>query len=86
MWIPKFFARFLGRRAAESLKLEEGKMEDTKRWFASKGVGTASVTALLGLYLTLAPNFGWPVVPEWIFAFLGAMGLYSRVTAEKKIG
>lgn len=65
--------------------LEDSQMDDTKKWYQSKGVWTGIVTALMGAYVTLAPVFHLPVVPEWIFALLGTLGIYTRVTADSKI-
>lgn len=87
MKLPDFIYRFIGRRIADRLDLKEVKdMDDTKKWYQSKGVIAGIVTGLMGIYLTLAPQLHWPVVPEWIFSILGAMGVYSRVTADTKIG
>lgn len=60
-------------------------MDDTKKWWQSKGVWTGIVTATMGAYVTLTPVFHLPVVPEWIFALLGTLGIYTRVTATKTI-
>jgi hypothetical protein len=57
----------------------------TKAWYLSKGIWTGIVTALLGAYLSLAPQFGWPQIPEFVFAILGALGIYTRATADSKI-
>ena len=59
---------------------------NTKKWYLSKGVLTGIVTGLLGIYATIAPNAGWPSIPDWVFALLGGMGIYTRVTADTKIG
>lgn len=61
-------------------------MDSTKKWYQSKGVWTGVVTGLMGIYLAVAPAAGFPAVPEWIFAILGGMGIYTRVVADSKIG
>lgn len=61
-------------------------MDDTKPWYKSKGVWTGIATGLMGIYLSLAAQHHWPAVPEWIFVILGTLGIYSRVTADTKIG
>jgi hypothetical protein len=67
-------------------------MDSTKKWFQSKGVWTGIVTFLIGAYslvgTALAPQFGWhlPAIPEWVLTLLGTIGVYSRVTADTKIG
>lgn len=58
---------------------------ETKPWYVSKGVWTGIVTGVLGVYATLALQFHWPAVPDWIFTILGAMGIYSRVNATTTI-
>lgn len=86
MGLPKFVYTWIGKFVGSKLNLKEDKdMGDTKKWWQSKTVVTSIVTALMGLYLALQPQFNWPVVPEWIFTILGAIGVYSRVTATKSI-
>jgi hypothetical protein len=81
-----FFAKIAGKFAAKKLDLQgDEKMDESKKWYQSKGVWTGVVTALLGAYVTLAPVFKLPAIPEWIFTFLGAMGIYSRISADTKI-
>jgi len=82
--MPKFIAVIIGKFIKNKIKLEDSPME-TKKWFQSKNVWTGVVTALMGLYLSLAPQFGWPSVPEWVFSLLGAIGIYTRITADTKI-
>lgn len=93
--LPNFVYRFVGAKVAKILNLQEGGMVDqveAKKWYKSKGVLTGVVTVLIALYSTvgtaLAPQLGWnlPPIPEWIFAILGSLGVYSRVVADKKIG
>jgi hypothetical protein len=79
-----FFAKIAGKFLSKKLNLQEGTM-DTKKWYLSKGVWTGVVTAVVGLYLTLVPQLHLPAIPEWIFALLGALGVYSRVTATSTI-
>lgn len=80
-----FFAKIAGKFLSKKLDLQEG-VVDTKKWYLSKGVWTGVVTGLMGIYLSLSPQLNLPAVPEWIIALLGALGVYSRVTAETKIG
>ena len=58
---------------------------DSKKWYLSKGVWTGIVTALIGAYLSIAPVFAWPAIPEGIFVILGALGIYTRATATTAI-
>lgn len=80
--VAKIAGGFLRRRL--NLK-EDHEMDETKKWYESRNIWTGVVTAVLGLYLSLAASFGWPAIPEWIFAILGALGVYTRTTATAKI-
>lgn len=92
MAIPLWAAKLAGKFLAKKLDLKEGTVEDSKKWYQSKAVLAGLATALFGTYelvkTNVAPNFGWtlPDIPSWVFTLLGAMGIWGRVTAEKKIG
>lgn len=82
-----FFAKLAGRFLANKLDLQEdSKMDDKKPWYKSKGVWSGAVAVLLAGYGMASTKFGLPAVPEWIYAILGTLGVYSRVTADTKIG
>lgn len=80
-----FFAKLAGKFMAKKMKLEDGPM-DTKPWYKSKGIWTGIVTVLVASYATAAAQFHLPAIPEFLFALLGAAGIYTRATAETKIG
>ena len=80
-----FFAKLAGKFAAKKLNLQEGTVE-TKKWYLSKGVWTGIATGLLGIYATVQVYAGFPAIPEWVFALLGGLGIYSRIVADTKIG
>ena len=67
-------------------------MDDKKKWYLSKNIWTGVVTFLLGAYslfqASVGPQVGVvvPAIPEWVFSFLGAIGVYTRVVADKKSG
>lgn len=86
MWIPNWLLKIAGHKIADKLKLEDGPMDDTKKWYASKGIWVGVITVALAAYGSAAVQFNLPHVPEWIFTLLGAAGLYSRATADTKIG
>lgn len=86
MWVPDFVIKIIGHKLADKLKLEDGPMDGTKKWWASKGVWTAVITVLIAAYGSAAVQFNLPHIPEWIFTLLGAASLYSRTTATDKIG
>ena len=89
--MKKILAWFVGKILKAKLFKGGITMEGTKKWYNSKNVWTGIVTVLIGLYgliqVSLAPILGitLPVIPEWIFALLGALGIYTRVTATKQI-
>lgn len=81
-----FFAKLAGKWAAKKLNLQEANnMDETKKWYQSRNLWTGVVTAIMGVYLSMAQQFHLPAVPEWIFAILGAIGVYTRVTTTAKI-
>lgn len=88
--LQKLFASLAGKFIAKRLNLKEGQM-DSKKWFESKTVWANVVTVLFGIYAlvqtNLAPQFNWtlPAIPGWLISFLGAIGVYGRVTADKSI-
>lgn len=91
MGLKNWIVKLVVKKAAKKLNLTEGKPVDKKKWYQSKGVLTGIVTVLIGTYeavkVALAPQFGWtlPDIPPIVFTILGALGIYSRVVAEKKI-
>jgi hypothetical protein len=93
VWIPDFLLKLLGKTVANKLELKEGPMDSSKAWYTSKGVWTGIVTFLIGAYslvsITIMPALGHaalPSIPDWLLTILGAIGVYSRVSADKTIG
>ena len=80
--MPNWIAKLIGKFASKKLNLQEGTVE-TKKWYTSKTVWVGIVTGVLGIYMSIP---GLPPIPEWVFAILGGMGIYTRVTATTKIG
>jgi hypothetical protein len=58
---------------------------ETKSWWRSKTIWAGVVAVILAGYGTAATQFGLPPVPEWIFALLGALGVYGRTTANTTV-
>ena len=91
-FLKNFLVKLVARKAAKALKLEDGPMDETKKWYKSKGVLTGILTVLFGTYeavrATLAPQLGWnlPEIPALVYTVLGALGIYSRVVASEKVG
>jgi uncharacterized sodium:solute symporter family permease YidK len=86
MYVPDFILKFFGRKVADKLDLQEDSKMDTKPWYKSKTILSAIVAALIGLYNTFVAVKGLPVIPDWVFTILAAVGVYSRATADTKIG
>lgn len=84
-WLPDWVLKILGHKIADKLDLQEDSNMETKPWYQSKNIWAGVVTALIGVYLSLAPQFHWPAIPEWIFTILGAIGIYTRATATTTI-
>lgn len=77
-------AKLAGNWIAKKTNLQEGPM-DSKPWYKSKGIWTGIVAGLVGGYNGLAPSFQWPPIPDFVFVLFGAMGVYTRATADKAI-
>lgn len=85
MWIPNFVLKILGHTVADKLKLEDGPMDGTKSWYKSKTIWSGVVTVIIAGYSAAAPIWNLPTIPEWIFAILGTIGIYTRVKATYTI-
>ena len=61
----------------------------SKKWYLSKGVWSGILTAVIGAGLSITKLFGIDLNTNAIFTLvitvLGALGLYSRVTADTTI-
>ncbi len=80
------FAKLFGKYLKGKLKLEDDKMDDKKPWYKSKTILTGIVAVILASYSAASTQFGLPPVPEWVFAILASIGVYTRATATTKIG
>lgn len=86
MILPDWLLKLLGRRIAAKLNLQEGTLDNTKPWYQSKTIWAGVIAALVGVYNSVAAVKALPAIPDWVFSLLGAIGIYSRVTADTKIG
>jgi len=74
------------------LTQEVKKFMETKKWYQSKTIWSGIITILIAVYNAIQPllaqYFGivLPVIPDWVYTILGALGIYGRVSADKKIG
>lgn len=87
--MPKWIASLIGKYVGKKLKLEDGPMDGTKKWYTSKGIWTGIVTIIIGILTFVDQNFNTSITTSPVYAtiitILGAIGLYSRKTADKTI-
>lgn len=63
----------------------------SKKWYQSKGIWTGIIIVALALYdATQVSLCGeaikcLPEIPEWVFAILGALGIYARYNTTKTV-
>ena len=86
MWVPDFILKLFGHKIADKLNLQEDSKMDTKPWYQSKTIWAGVVAAMLGVYNSIAAVKKLPPVPDWVYTILGAIGVYSRATADTVIG
>lgn len=84
--MPSWIAKLIGKFAGSKLKLEDGTMEDKKKWYRSKTVWSGIVAVLVAGYNAAAAYWSIPQIPEWVFALLGGLGVYGRVAAKQQVG
>lgn len=90
-WLRNLIVKIAAKKAAKMLKLKEGPMDASKKWWKSKGVLTGIVIVLTGTYEALraqiAPQVGWnlPEIPGLVYTILGAFGIYARASATTEI-
>jgi hypothetical protein len=57
-----------------------------KPWYLSKIIWGAIVAILISAWNAgVSSVFGLPPIPEWVYALLGAFGVYARVTTNTAI-
>lgn len=79
--LPKWVYRFVGRRIADKIGLEDN-MEETEKksppWYKSKAKVAAIVTVLVGAVQPISTAFGHPiVVPDFVIQLLIGLGIYG---------
>lgn len=58
-----------------------------KAFWKSKTFWASILAVLIGAYETvIVPIFGTPPIPDFVYAILGALGLWGRVTATEPLG
>ncbi len=98
--LPLWMYRLIGKMIGKELNLVEdinmadgtvvvpapGTPVETKKWYQSKAVWSALVTALLGAIQPVSAAFGHPIaVPLWIIEVLAGLGIYGIRTADKPV-
>lgn len=60
-------------------------MFNSKTWWRSKTIWSGIVAVSLAAYNEAAKQFGLPVTPDFVYALLGALGIYGRATATSVV-
>lgn len=60
-------------------------MDDSKKWYQSKAIWSGVVAGIVVAYNAIAPVVHTPAIPEFVYALLGALGIYARATATTTI-
>lgn len=59
---------------------------ETKPWYKSRAIWSAIVTAALGIIQAVSAQTGHPIpIPDYVYAVLAGMGIYTARTADKPI-
>jgi hypothetical protein len=56
--------------------------DSVKKWWQSKLIWAGVAAVIISAYNTASVQFGLPVIPEFVYAVLGAFGIYNRVTSD----
>ncbi len=65
---------------------------ETKPWWQSKTIWAGVIVVFIATYNGFRPAFAesfhvtLPVIPEFVYALLGALGVYGRNSTTKVIG
>jgi len=86
-FINKLIQKIVISRAVKAVNnfFKGGQMDGTKKWYQSKSIISGILTGVIASYNLLAPQLGWPLIPEWVYAILASTGIYSRITATTTI-
>jgi len=60
-------------------------MFNSKSWYRSKTIWSGIVAVVIAAYNEAANQFGLPVTPDFVYALLGALGVYGRATANATV-
>ncbi len=84
---PLWTYRLAGKILAKKINLREDNMaDDSKKWYQSKAVWAAILTALVGAIQPVSAAFQHPIaVPLWIIEVLTGFGIYGIRTGDKTI-
>ena len=58
----------------------------SKPWFQSKTVWAGALAVLIAAYNEASGSFGLPPIPDFVYAILGALGIYGRAAATTTLG
>jgi hypothetical protein len=60
-------------------------LTQSKHWYQSKALWAGVVAIVIAGYNAGAATFGWPEVPEFVYALLAALGVYGRAVANERL-
>jgi hypothetical protein len=60
-------------------------LRGVKSWYFSKTVWAGIVVVLVTAWNAASEQFGLPPIPEFVFAILGALGVWGRVAATESV-
>ncbi len=90
--IQEMFLIAMAKSFSKKFLKEDKGMIDKKEWYKSKTVWSGIITIGITIYNASRPlveqyfNVKLPEIPDVVYTVLGAVGIYGRVTANKKIG
>jgi len=72
----------MGKEIGSELKLKEGNMDGTKKWWQSKTIWAQIVTLVISIIQVVKPEWLTTEIYLSIIAILQGIGIYGRVSAD----
>lgn len=57
-----------------------------KPWYTSRTIWASALAVLIAAYNEASTSFGLPAIPDFVYAILGALGIYGRAAATTTLG
>jgi len=81
-FIRKWILKSMGKEIGSELKLKEGNMDGTKKWWQSKTIWAQIVTLVISIIQVVKPEWLTTEIYLSIIAILQGIGIYGRVSAD----